>query len=128
MKRNFDSARIAPQEPRRAPMSQDYVARPAPAPSPSGDVPKAPQRTLQDVPAQKPAPTSRQAQPLPDAKQKFDAATGKRAEVSPPKDWSKPAQSKAAPPVVEAWDAKAPAAPREIKPFVPRDKPKGRSR
>lgn len=62
VKQDFDKARIRPQEPRRAPSAPEFVARPSPAPSPSGEVPRPSQRTIQDVPTPTPR---RQETPAP---------------------------------------------------------------
>ncbi|MBS7708178.1 MobA/MobL family protein, partial [Chelatococcus asaccharovorans] len=96
MKHDFDKARIRPQEPRRAPTAPEFVARPAPAPSPSGEVPRPAQRIVQDVPA--PAPR-RQETPAPaPAKKDWRQATNQQPRApQPPRDWSAPAERQQAP-------------------------------
>lgn len=124
MKRKFDKARLAPIEPRRAPVTPEYVARPAPAPSPSGDVPKPPQRVLQNVPAQTDRQQDKPASAP--AQNHWRKATNQQAKAPPPpKDWSAPARNQSAPPPRKDWNKaqeKARPAPQEqaSKPEAPR--------
>lgn len=97
MKQDFDKARIRPQEPRRAPTVPEFVARPAPAPSPAGEVPRPAQRVVQDVPA--PA-QRRQETPAPaPAKKDWRQATNQQAKApAAPKDWGATADKSATTP------------------------------
>jgi len=113
-------------EPRKIPTVPEYVARPAPAPSPSGDAPQPPKRTLQDVPAPPPAePERRPAQNVVAAKDWGEATQRKEPDAAhAPKDWSKEAApSTAVPEPRKDWSERAFEKGRgEIKPLPVRDR------
>ena len=125
VKKEFDK-RAQEFEPRKIPTVPEYVARPAPSPSPSGDAPQPSKRTLQDVPAPSPVePECRPAQNVVPAKDWSEAARPKEPEAAPtPKDWSKEATpSTAAPEPRKDWSERAFDKGRaEIKPLPVRDR------
>lgn len=84
MKRDFDNARRIEKPAPVARSTPEFVAKPAPAPSPSGDVPKPAARELRQVPAQKPAPALKR---LAEAKKDFSPASAKPA-PDIKKDWN----------------------------------------
>lgn len=84
MKRDFDNARRIEKPAPVARSTPEFVAKPAPVPSPSGDVPRPAARELQQVPAQKPAPALKR---LAEAKKDFSSASAKPA-PDIKKDWS----------------------------------------
>ncbi len=114
MKRDFDNARRIDKPTPVARTSPEFVAKPAAAPSPSGDVPRPAQRDLQQVPVKKEQSAGRQDQkPAVPAKRDWNAIAGVKSSAKPVpevKDWSKPAASKAAEPRRD-WDALAKGKP-----------------
>lgn len=125
VKKEFDK-RAQEFEPRKVPTVPEYLARPAPAPSPSGDAPQPPKRVLQDVPAPPPAePERRPTQNVVPAKDWGEAARPKEPEAAPsPKDWSKEAApTTAVPEPRKDWSERAFDKGRaEIKPLPIRDR------
>ncbi len=109
VKYDFDKARIRPQEPRRAPTAPEFVARPAPAPSPSGEVPRPSQRTIQDVPT--PAPR-RQDAPAPAPKRDWRELNKQREE-----------KQRAARPVEQQREQAKPEAVRKVDPVEQKREP-----
>jgi hypothetical protein len=136
MKRDFEKAgQIDPPPPRKGPTVPEYVARPSPAPTPTGDAPQPPKRVVEQVPAQvvqKPAPEraakdwqaaaqpavparadALAERPQPPAKDWSTSAPPKGEDVAPRKDWAEVSKDKG---------------PREIKPLPARDRSKDRDR
>lgn len=134
-----------PKPLKEAPTAKEFVARPSPAPSPSGDAPRAPERRLENVPApaaEKPAGERVATQPRkdwtqttkpPEAKPvpKMDwvhTAKPPEAKSVPKKDWTQtitPPETK--PEAKKDW-TQAADAPREFKTLPPRDKTPDRDR
>lgn len=112
MKREFDTARRI----ERAPIDQKpaFVARPAPAPSPAGDVPKPPQRTVQQVPV-KAEPTFAPSKTPAPVSRSFDQAAAKAAAQDVKRDFAAMAKAER-------------DKPREIKPLPPRNRDRDRER
>lgn len=117
-----------PKPLKEAPTAKEFVARPSPAPSPSGDAPRPPERRLENIPApatEKPAGERVATQPRKDWTQ---TAAPSEAKPVPKKDWTQtatPTETKPAP--KKDW-TKAADAPREFKTLPPRDKTPDRDR
>lgn len=124
VKQDFEKARMTPPEVRKAPTTPEYVSRPAPAPSPSGEAPQTPARVVQQVPASTPAPAPIQAEKVVVAKKDWGAAA--EAPALPAKDWSKPAAptQDAVQPRKDWSERAANDKAREIKPLPVRDRSK----
>jgi hypothetical protein len=117
-----------PKPLKEAPTGKEFVARPSPAPSPSGDAPRAPERRLENVPApatEKPAGERVAIQPRKDW---VHTAKPPEAKPVPKMDWvhtAKPPETK--PEAKKDW-TQAADAPREFKTLPPRDKTPDRDR
>jgi hypothetical protein len=122
VKQDFEKARMTPPEVRKAPTTPEYVSRPAPAPSPSGEAPQTPARVVQQVPASTLAPAPVQAEKVVVAKKDWGAAA--EAPALPAKDWSKPAEptQDAVQPRKDWSERAANDKGREIKPLPVRDR------
>lgn len=107
---------------KEAPTAKEFVARPSPAPSPSGDAPRAPERRLENVPApatEKPAGERVAAQPRKDW---TPAAKSPEVNPVPKKDWTKtPTTAETTPALKKDWTERT-SAPREFKTLPTRDK------
>lgn len=122
VKQDFEKARIPPLEQRKGRTMPEYVARPAPAPSPAGEAPKPPARTVEQVPV----PPAKPAPPPPEkvalAKKDWNAATPTAPEHVPAKDWTKPATTPTEAQPRKDWAERATDRPREIRPLPVRDR------
>lgn len=107
MKREFDNVRRLDRPQPVARSTPEFVAKPAPAPSPAGDVPKPPARELRDVPAQK--------KDMPALKRLADAK----------RDFS-PAAAKPAPDIKKDWNAGTADRAQGLKRLPPRDRDRDR--
>ncbi len=104
MKRDFENAQRFEQSRPKMETTPEFVSRPAPAPSPAGDVPAPAKRDLRDVPAHKEATP---AKVTPAAAKDWKGATAEKATAPPPKDWSAPAQASTQQVSAKDWNAKA---------------------
>ncbi|MBS7701664.1 relaxase/mobilization nuclease domain-containing protein [Chelatococcus sp. YT9] len=123
-KKEFDRARAPTPEPRKVASAPEYVARPAPAPSPTGEAPQPPKRSLQEVPQ-----VERQQQPpassRPVMAKDWDAAAKPQQQEAapPPKDWGQEKPAPAQPEMRKDWSERAFEKGRgEIKPLPARDR------
>ncbi len=109
-----------PKPLKEAPTGKEFVARPSPAPSPSGDAPRAPERRLENVPApatEKPAGERVSTQPRKDW---VHTAKPPEAKPVPKMDWvhtAKPPEAKSVPKMDWVHTAKPP----EVKPVPKKD-------
>lgn len=130
MKREFDNARRIEKPQPVARSTPEFVAKPAPAPSPSGEVPQPAKRELQQVPVKKEQDAGRQdKKPAASAKRDWNAIAGVKSSQPIPevKDWSTPVASKTAEPRRD-WDALSKGKPTGKPIYTPQTPDKDRDR